>query len=403
MAWGRGPSLEAMSATSPRSLALPGVAAVVAAALVGGAAGAAVSRLFPVTTRVVVPVSDLKPGPAIVEGASIPAIVQRVLPESVSIDATGDLIGVQNGAPFGIGGGSPGEEFKSAGTGMIISRSGLVLTNNHVIAGATSVAVTIDGTHTALPATVVGTDPALDLALLRIGHPPANLHPVTFGDSQELVPGDAVIAIGNALGLQAGSPTVTSGIVSALGRVVTATVPTTGQTETLDNMIQTDAAINPGNSGGPLVDSAGDVVGMNTAAAGSTSDGTQAQNIGFAIPSSELIAEIPQLERGGTSGAPGAFLGVEVEDDTANLAAEFGLPTSSGAVVVSVLPGTPAASAGLAPGDVIVGMDGKPVGSVGQLSAIEASLHPGQEVPLTYWAGSEQRTVEVTLATRPAS
>jgi S1-C subfamily serine protease len=376
---------------------------VVVAAVVGGAAGAATAHLFPPTVQVSVPLSATRPGPAVVNGVSIPSIVQRVLPEVVSIDATGDLLGVGNGAPFGIGGSSPGEEFKSAGTGMIVSKGGLVLTNNHVIAGATSVAVTLDGTHTALPATIVGTIPSLDLALLRIDHPPANLEPVTFGDSRALVPGDAVIAIGNALGLQAGSPTVTSGIVSALGRVVSATIPTTGQTETLDNMIQTDAAINPGNSGGPLVDSAGDVVGMNTAAAGTTSDGTQAENIGFAIPSSELVAELPVLERGGSSGAPGAFLGVEVEDDSSTLASEFGLPVSSGAVVVEVLPGTPAQRAGLEPGDVIVGFGGQSVSSAGALGAIEQHYRPGQQVAITFWAGSSEKTATVTLATRPAS
>lgn len=387
-----------------RSQRATALGVVIVVAVVAGGAGAVVAtRLFPPTVHLDTPVSQLKPGPALAGGVSIPAIVSSVLPEVVSIDATGDLIGVTNGAPFGLGGGQTGAEFKSAGTGMIVSTSGLVLTNNHVIAGATSVAVTLDGTHTALPATIVGTIPSHDLALLRIDHPPAHLHTVTFGDSAALVPGDAVIAIGNALGLQAGSPTVTSGIVSALGRVVTASIPTTGQTETLDDMIQTDAAINPGNSGGPLVDSAGDVVGMNTAAAGTTSDGTQAENIGFAIPSSELIAELPVLERGGTSGAPGAFLGVEVEDDSSALAAQFGLPVSQGAVVVSVLPGTAAAQAGLSAGDVIVAFDGHKVASAAALGAIEETLHPGDQVSLSYWTSSSERTVTVRLGTRPAS
>ncbi len=382
---------------------------VLVAAVVGGAVGTAVDRLVspagnsssgvPLKLRV----SNLAPGPSLVNGVSIPSIVQKVLPEVVSIDASGTLFGVSGGSQFGIGNGIPGEQFKSAGTGMVVSKSGLVLTNNHVVAGATSVAVTLDGQTKALPAHVVGTDPSHDMALLQINNPPSNLHPVTFGSSTALQPGDAVIAIGNALGLSAGSPTVTSGIVSALGRQVTATIPTINQTETLTNMIQTDAAINPGNSGGPLVDSSGAVVGMNTATAGTTSNGTQAQNIGFAIPSSAIEAELPNLERGGTSGAPGAYMGVEVEDDSPSLAFEYGLAVQKGAVVVAVEPGSPASSAGLSAGDVIVAMDGKPVNSASSLSSIESSLHPGQKVPVVVYEGANKVTLTITLGTRPAA
>ncbi len=127
----------------------------------------------------------------------------------------------------------------------------------------------------------MGTNPVDDVALIRINNA-SNLTPVTFGNSNKLEVGDSVVAIGNALGLAAGTPTVTSGIVSALGRTVTAGTDTA--TETLNNMIQTDAAINPGNSGGPLLDSSGNVIGMNTAVAGTLSDGENSQNIGFAIP-----------------------------------------------------------------------------------------------------------------------
>lgn len=374
------------------------------AAVVGAAAGVGVSRAFPASaTPTSPPLSRLAPGPALVAGASVPAIVSRVLPEVVSIDATGSLPGLAGGGPFGIGIGGAPTSFRSAGSGMIVSSSGLVLTNNHVVAGATSVAVTLHGQTAALPATVVGTDPSQDMALLRIDHPPVGLRAVTFGDSATLVPGDAVIAVGNALGLSAGSPTVTSGIVSALGRSVSATVPTTGKTETLTNMIQTDAPINPGNSGGPLVDSAGDVIGMNTAGAGTSSDGTPAQDIGFAIPSSELRAELGSLERGGTSGAPGAYLGVEVEDDSPALAAEYGFATASGAVVVAVEAGSPAAGAGLVPGDVIVAFDHHRVSSVGQLGAVEQHLRPGQRAAIQVDSGAAQRTVTVTLGTRPAA
>lgn len=396
--------------STSRGVRLKWVVGLVAlAAVVGGAVGAGVDRLTAPTGTVSsgVPlklqVSNLLPGPAIVNGVSIPNIVQKDLPEVVSIDAGGTLFGVSGGSQFGIGNGIPGEQFKSAGTGMVISKTGLVLTNNHVVAGATSVAVTLDGQTKALPAHVVGTDPSHDMALLQINDPPNNLHPVTFGNSTVLQPGDAVIAIGNALGLSAGSPTVTSGIVSALGRQVTATIPTINQTETLTNMIQTDAAINPGNSGGPLVDSSGAVIGMNTATAGTTSGGTPAQNIGFAIPSSAIESELPGLERGGTSGAPGAYMGVEVEDDSPSLAFEYGLAVQKGAVVVAVEPGSPASSAGLSAGDVIVEMDGKPVDSASSLSSIEGALRSGLKVPVVVYEGAKKVTVSITLGTRPAA
>lgn len=381
---------------------------MVISAIVGGIAGATVAELLgtgnstTVTAPIKVASSNMSPGPALVDGVSISQVVQKVLPEVVSIDATGTLFGVSSSNPFGIGNGIPGERFKSAGTGMIISKNGYVLTNNHVVAGATKVAVTLDGTTKALPAHVVGTDPTHDMALIKIDSPPSNLRSVTFGNSTTLQPGDGVVAIGNALGLSAGSPTVTSGIVSALGRQVTATIPTINQSETLTNMIQTDAAINPGNSGGPLVDSAGDVIGMNTATAGATSDGTQAQNIGFAIPSSEIESELSQLEKGGTTGSPGAYMGVEVEDDSTSLAAEYGLAVDSGAVIIAVEPGSPASKAGLSAGDVIVGLAGKAVASASSLSNIERTLAPGSKVPVVVYEGSNKTSMSITLGARPA-
>jgi S1-C subfamily serine protease len=381
------------------------LAIVAVSAVVGAAAGAAVYAGLGATGSSNAPgsvyASDATPGPALAQGASVPRIVSRLLPEVVSIDATGTVPGVSGGGPFGLGIPTP-QAFKSEGSGMIMSSGGLVLTNNHVVAGASSVAVTLHGSTKALPARVLGTDPAQDMALLRIDHPPAGLAAVTFGNSSSLVPGDAVIAIGNALGLSASSPTVTSGIVSALGRTVSASVPTTGTTETLTNMIQTDAPINPGNSGGPLVDSSGDVVGMNTATAGGTSDGTQAEGIGFAIPSNSLRLAIPRLERGGTSGAPGAYLGVEVEDNSPLLAQQYGFATSSGAVIVAVQAGSPAQSAGLSPGDIIVNFDHVDVSGAQALTEVEAGLKPGERVPVVVYEGSAKVTINVDLAIRPA-
>ena len=178
---------------------------------------------------------------------------------------------------------------------MIITSSGEVITNNHVIDGAKSISVTLDGSTKAYTATVIGTDPTDDVALLQI-EGVSGLPTVTFGNSSTIAVGDSVVAIGNALALGS-SPTVTTGIISAENRTITA-ADNSGNTETLRDLFQTDAAINPGNSGGPLVDSAGDVIGMNTAGAGS--NGTSSQNIGFSIPSNEIVSLLPSLQHGGT-------------------------------------------------------------------------------------------------------
>ena len=210
---------------------------------------------------------------------SIGHIVKSVSPAIVEVSA-------------GDGNGS-GDE----GTGMIISSNGEVLTNNHVIDGATTVTVALDNSSKQLPATVIGTDPDKDVALLQITNV-SGLPTVTFANSSQAQVGDPVVAIGNALAL-GDSASVTSGIVSALGRQIIAGDSSSSATETLTGMIQTDAAINPGNSGGALLNSSGQVIGMNTAAAGSASDGSSAQNIGFAIPSSRLVSLLPGLRAGG--------------------------------------------------------------------------------------------------------
>jgi len=358
----------------------------VVSAVVGAAVGAGVAEGLGAGSSSTLPairVGETRPGPALAGGQSIPAIVKGVLPEVVSIDAKGPATG------------------EDQGTGMVISSAGEVITNNHVIAGATSITVTVYNQTAPLQAALVGADPTNDLALLKVDSPPADLHPVTFGDSTHLVVGDAVIAIGNALGLSAGTPTVTSGIVSALGRTVQAG-DTTGSTETLSNLIQTDAAINSGNSGGPLVDSSGDVVGMNTAVASSSSGNAPAQNIGFAIPAVTIEKLITELRNGGTAAASKAYLGVYVTDETAQLQQQFSLVPSSGALIESVVPGSPAGDAGLAAGDVIVAFDGNPVGSAQDLTTAVQKASPGQSVPVTLWRGQQKLTRDVTLTSAPA-
>jgi putative serine protease PepD len=369
----------------------------VVAALVGGGAGAGIAEGLGTgsgaTGTPTVRVGDVTPGPALAGGAQIPTIVKSVLPEVVSIDAKGP------GSSDAIFGGGPTED---QGTGMIISTAGEVLTNNHVISGATTITVTLYGQTTALPATLVGADPSDDVALLRLDTPPANLQAVTFGDSKQLEVGDAVIAIGNALGLSAGTPTVTSGIVSALDRTVQAGDAGGGAGETLQNMIQTDAAINSGNSGGPLVDSAGQVVGMNTAVASSSTGNAPAQNIGFAITSSTIESLLATLRAGGTAGQVKPYLGVEVADETPQEQQAYGLVPSSGAVVVSVVSGSPADTAGIEAGDVIVDFDGKAVTSAQNLTNLVQASSVGHQARITLFRGSQKLTLTVALALSPA-
>jgi putative serine protease PepD len=315
---------------------------------------------------------------------SIPKLINKALPSIVSIDVKGE-----------------GQE--DQGTGMVITKNGLVVTNNHVIAAAVNggtITVTRTGSTKALPATLIGTNPIDDVALIRINNI-SGLTPVTFGNSNDLVVGDAVVAIGNALGLAAGTPTVTSGIVSALGRTVTAGSSTSS--ETLSNMIQTDAAINPGNSGGPLLDSSGDVIGMNTAVAGTLPDGTSAQNIGFAIPDATIESLLKQLEAGESVVNHGAFIGVEITSMTPSLQQEYGFTVSSGAVVMSVISGTGAAAAGVKQGDVIVGINKSSIGSAQDVGSVISALRPGDVIALHVVRGKQHLTISVTLGSQPKS
>jgi putative serine protease PepD len=261
----------------PRVVAVAAVAALVGGVAGAGAAGFARQGTSGTGSAQVAPA--IKTATNSSPASSVTQIVNEVSPAIVEITADN------------------GDGSTDQGTGMIITSTGEVLTNNHVIAGATGITVTLDNSTKQLAARLIGTDPDKDVSLLQI-QGVSGLPSVTFGDSTKVQVGDPVVAIGNALAL-GDSATVTSGIVSALNRQVTAGDSTSNASETLNGMIQTDAAINPGNSGGALVNGAGQVIGMNTAAAGSSPDGTSAQNIGFAIPSSELTSLIAGLRSGG--------------------------------------------------------------------------------------------------------
>jgi putative serine protease PepD len=260
------------------------------------------------------------------------------------------------------------------GSGIVYSADGLVLTNAHVLQGATSVTVTTPSDRQARRASVLGVDRQRDVAVLRIDDA-RDLVYAQLGSSAEVRVGADVVAIGNALGLR-GDPSVTRGIVSALERSV----------GDLTGMLQTDAAINPGNSGGPLVNAAGQVIGINTAV---LVEGN-AQNIGFAIPIDTARSVAERIVSGKPAG-PLAFLGVSTSDDP---------DTPTGAKVAAVTPGSPAAEAGLMVGDTIVAVDDSPVAGAAALGRLVADRAPGDTVDLTIIRDGESRTLRATLGQR---
>lgn len=287
------------------------------------------------------------------------------------------------------------EGAEAAGTGMILTPNGEVLTNNHVIEGATSITVVRPTTGQHFKARVLGVDPSKDIALLKLegAH---NLPTVTLGNSNAVKLGQPVVAIGNALDLK-GTPTVTSGVISNLDRSITAQDPL-GNTEHLTGLFQTDAPISPGNSGGPLSNAAGQVIGIDTAAAtGSSSE--PANNIGFAIPIDHAIPIIKQIQAGksgnGVEVGTHGLIGVEVTTVAEANSPAFGLggfgyptqvPVSKGAYVARVIPNSPAADAGIRAGDVIIGFDGKTIDSPSQLGDLIDKLAPETSVSVK-WVG----------------
>ncbi|MEZ5183438.1 MAG: trypsin-like peptidase domain-containing protein [Acidimicrobiales bacterium] len=284
--------------------------------------------------------------------------------------------------------GSPDSLFGGAGSGVIISEDGLILTNAHVIEGAGG-SITIrysDGTTST--ASLVGASTSDDIALVQADR--GDLTPATLGSSANLLVGDPVVAIGNALNL-GGDPSVTSGIVSAKDRAID------DGTIALDHLIQTDAAINPGNSGGPLVNADGHVVGINTAII------QGAQNIGFSIAIDSVKDLIEELKAGGGDlTADTAILGVSSIDVTSpdldqSVKDELGITASSGAVVTAVDPDSAAGAAGIQEGDVIVEIDGEAVGGSGDATSIVRSHQPGDQVDVVIERRGQRQTLSVTL------
>jgi serine protease Do len=264
----------------------------------------------------------------------------------------------------------------SLGTGFVISDDGLIVTNNHVVENVEKIEVVFsDGTRS--KAEVVGADPKTDVALIR-SEADRTYVPLALGDSESLLPGDWVIAVGNPFGLD---HTVTAGIVSATGRDI-------GQGP-YDDFIQTDAAINPGNSGGPLLNIAGEVIGINTAI------NPQANTIGFAVPINMAKEILPQLEEKGR--VVRGWLGVAVQPVTPELADALELETQEGALVSEVTSGSPAASAGLERGDVIVRFGSHEISRMRELPRVVAATPPGTEVEVQVIRDGKQRTEKVEV------
>ena len=281
---------------------------------------------------------------------------------------------------------------QAAGTGIIATADGYIITNKHVINGAHKVTVILDDGTTYEDVEVVATDPLNDVAFLKIKDV-SDLTPATLGDSKTITVGQQVIAIGNALGEY--QNTVTAGIISGTGRSVTASDGTGSNVETLSDMIQTDAAINSGNSGGPLVNAAGEVIGINTATSAS------AENMGFAIPISSVKGMLNQLIE--TGKAERAYLGVYAVAITPEAAKEYNLPVSTGAYLYSpsaysaIVKNSPAAKAGLKDKDIVTAINGVKVGAAGSLADLVSEYKPGDTIQLTVIREGNEMTVNVTL------
>jgi serine protease Do len=301
-----------------------------------------------------------------------------------------NIPGFPPGFPFGMQGGPQQQQAVEAkGAGFIISPAGMIVTNNHVVKDAKTVSVTLSN-GVSYPAKVIGTDPRTDLAVVKIDAG-RQLPFVEFGSSANVEPGEWVVALGNPFGL---GGTVTAGIVSALGRDI--------GDGPYDKFIQIDAPINEGNSGGPLFDQHGAVIGINTAILSPTGGSV---GIGFAIPSDMVKRVVDQLVASGK--VVRGYLGVSAQQISPQVAQAMGLPTddpsSDGALVAAVSPGSPAFRAGLQPGDVITAVNGATVTNPGDLAADIANVDPGHDTTINYLRNGKSNSLSVAVATMPAN
>lgn len=321
--------------------------------------------------------------------SEIADVIEDVLPSLVNVRVSGF-----RQDEFGTG------RTQGQGSGAVIDESGIIVTNFHVVQGAVRVRIFFQDGNEPVDGRVIGTEPRRDLAVIQV--PASDLTPIKIGSSESLRLGDEVIALGFPLGL--GGPTVTKGIVSGKNRNLDVPREPLNPLDPEDEedvvqfegLLQTDAAINPGNSGGPLIDTAGRLVGINTAAAGAAS----AENVGFAIaidsalPVIEEILSEPAAER--------AWLGVLVADVDPAVAAELDLPpNTSGALLTEIVEGAPADEAGIEPGSVVTSIEGDPIDTAEDLTRILTEFDPGDVVTVDVVTSDGRETFEVTLGQRP--
>ena len=313
------------------------------------------------------------------EGSIVPAVAEAVTPSVVHIDVSGDGVVAPEGAA-------------ALGSGIIYRSDGYILTNHHVVDGAEEVRVRLS-TGDILDAEIVGTDQLNDIAVILVeqdGLPAINQRDI---DQEPLVVGETVVAIGSPFGLDG---SVTAGVISALNRDIQLEEAREGAVESIPSVIQTDAAINPGNSGGALVDARGRLIGINTAIL--TRSGAS-QGVGFAVSADQAVRSADQLIEQGFVRHP--LLGIQGNDVTPEIAEQFDVPVSRGAIIRSVQDGTGADDADLRPGDVIIEVDGEPLATMSQLVAEVRRREPGDAVELTVFRDGQTHTADVVLGERP--
>ena len=361
------------------------------------------------TIREVVPVAS-EPTPAVASSSrhalTVNQIYRRAAPGVVQVTAT-QVVNTPSVDPFF---GTPfpqTQQAKALGSGFVIDKAGHIVTNYHVVEGARAVEVSFSNNES-LKARIVGVDPSTDIAVLKVDAHSRALTPLPLGNSDLVRVGDSVVAIGNPFGYDR---TVTTGIVSALQRVIQAP-----NDYSIDHVIQTDAALNKGNSGGPLLDARGDVIGVNSQIQTGSTASQGNVGVGFAVPINTVKNVAAQIIRSGK--AEHAFLGISAQPVTSSAAALFKLPMKYGLLVETVQPGSAAAKAGLRPGkqqamvagvsyplggDLIASVEGAPVSSIDQLRDAIADKKPGDKVKLGVYRGDKHLTITVKLGRQPST
>jgi len=373
------PQPEPKPETAPRNRFLRRGAPIAAAAVIGLAAGAGVYAVagndssHTSTSTSTAAASTATTQPTASTLTTLEQLYKNVTPGVVDITATGGSSSSSNTDPFG----NPQGQSAAEGTGWVYDTSGDIITNAHVVDGASSFTVTFQSGKK-VSATLVGKDDSSDIAVLKVNVSSDQLHPLTVGTSSDVLPGEAVVAIGSPFGLQ---ETMTAGIVSAINRTITAP-----NNYSISGAIQTDAPINHGNSGGPLLTTDGKVIGVN---AQIESDSGGNDGVGFALAIDGVKSVANTIISGGV--VQHAYLGIHVGD-----------APNGGAKVASVQSGSPAATAGVQAGDVITALDGKPITSADDLTAAVSAHQPKDKVTLTVTRNGKSMSIDVTLGTRPS-